>query len=541
MIRTGLPFQTHLFTLLRIEVERYPAAPKPKKMYLTDYMLLSILQGNGIVYIDGKRFRLSKGCCFLIHPGSMVEVANTVLQELELYKLIFRAEQTEAAANASRDSQGTEGFLLSGKLNVQPLPEWSALLKDMYTHRENTDNLAAFKQHIRLQELLHYLCARNLHVSGRDPRRAVIRTIDELHGDITRNMSIKLLAEQANMGSRQYTYLFKELTGVTPSDYVTELRINQAKTQLLSSNDQVSTIARNAGFQDVYYFSRRFKQMVGLSPKHFISERRRELRVVALYYGGILTAMGVKPVGANLTWWGGSEFLKDMETEIVNVGEDPSMELLASLEPDLILMNTYNARGYEQYAKIAPSVLIPYDGRRGIYEETRLVGGLINHSKDAEDFIQRYEKKAAAARARIQAAGINVETKTASILRIEAGGSQFSIFGENYGRCGWPIYRGLRFKPSPSVQHMMASGIQIEQRIPTPLLPDYVSDSDYLFVINEGEGVEQFAGVDLWELLSPVQHNRMFELPMNKFLYFDPISLEAQLELLTEMVLERGL
>lgn len=537
-----LPFQSCLFTFAEMEYVQCPAEGRPVKLFIHDHTLISMMKGKGTCVMDGKRFRLGKGNCFAAAPGVLFEMDGAEAEGLAFYRLSFRMDWV--ANSDGKETVGTEAdenaLLLGGKLNVQPFGQWSAMLEELFLHRAQTAGLQGYRQHIRLQELLYYLCERNDMQSEQDPRSAVGRTIDELHADITQSISVKLLAEKANIGIRQYSYLFKELTGQSPVDYITDLRLNEAKKQLLVSNDHLNTIARNAGFQDVYYFSRRFKQVVGMAPKHFVTKRRRELRVVALYYAGILMAMGVKPVGANLTWWGGSDFIKDQEAGVVDVGDAPSLETIARLEPDLILMNDNHSQDYGQLSKIAPSVVIPYDGKRNVYEDIRLVGNLIDNSQAAEQFIARYERKAAASRAKIAAAGIAKDNQTATIIRVEGGGSQFSVFGDNYGRSGWAIYRGLGLEAPMKVRQLIESGAQVVQNVPIAMLPEYAEASDYLFVINEGEGIERIVDRDIWKRLAPVNNNRVFELNHERFSYCDPISMEAQLELLTDMLLERG-
>ena len=67
---------------------------------------------------------------------------------------------------------------------------------------------------------------------------------------------------------------FKDDTGKTPVEYITDLRINRAKKQLISHPPQsVESIAEGCGFNDVFYFSRVFKKKTGLSPREYRKER----------------------------------------------------------------------------------------------------------------------------------------------------------------------------------------------------------------------------------------------------------------------------
>lgn len=260
-------------------------------------------------------------------------------------------------------------------------------------------------------------------------------------------------------------------------------------------------------------------------------------RIVALYYHHVLLAFDMKPVGANLTWWGGSPFLKELEADgILDVGGPPSLEAVASLEPDLIIMNSNNVDDYEQFAKIAPSVLIPYDSKRSPYEEAQLIGDLVGKPQAAQQLADRFEEKAVAARARIS--GKIDENAKVAIIRIEGKGSQFSVFGDNYGRGGWSIYRGLNLKlPDKIKTQLVDEGQQIVQQLSLELLPDYVADADYIVISNEGEGLDLVAESSIWKTLPAVKNNRVIELDGKQYFYFDPISIEAQLDLITETLL----
>ncbi|MDF2714109.1 MAG: hypothetical protein K0R28_1034 [Paenibacillus sp.] len=257
-------------------------------------------------------------------------------------------------------------------------------------------------------------------------------------------------------------------------------------------------------------------------------------RIVALYYHHMLLALNEKPVGANLTWWGGSPFLKQQESGIKDVGGPPSFEVVAGLEPDLIIMNTNNAKEYEQFAKIAPSVLIPYDANRSAYDDARLVAELIGKPQVADQLAARFDQKASAARKTL--ADKIGEGKKAAIVRADGKGDSFSIFGDNYGRGGWPVYRGLKFVMTDKMKEAVASGKQIVQQLSLEQLSEYVGDADYLFLSDEGEGTEQLKATSVWKSLPAVKNDKVIELSKAQFFYFDPISIEGQLDAITQLL-----
>ena len=62
---------------------------------------------------------------------------------------------------------------------------------------------------------------------------------------------------------------FKQVTGVSPIKYKNNILIKKAKTLLSSGEFTVSEVATQLNFNDIYYFSRLFKLIPGISPIDF--------------------------------------------------------------------------------------------------------------------------------------------------------------------------------------------------------------------------------------------------------------------------------
>ena len=69
--------------------------------------------------------------------------------------------------------------------------------------------------------------------------------------------------------------LFKNLKGVSPMEYLTNLRINKAKELILSDSDlSLKEVAEISGYMDQFYFSRIFKTITGKSPSEYKNDIR---------------------------------------------------------------------------------------------------------------------------------------------------------------------------------------------------------------------------------------------------------------------------
>lgn len=83
------------------------------------------------------------------------------------------------------------------------------------------------------------------------------------------DLSLGQVAKAVNMSTFYFCKLFKKVTGLNFTDYVSRLRIEKAKNLLLNPNLRVSEIAYEVGFQSLTHFNRVFKKILGQSPTQF--------------------------------------------------------------------------------------------------------------------------------------------------------------------------------------------------------------------------------------------------------------------------------
>lgn len=102
------------------------------------------------------------------------------------------------------------------------------------------------------------------------------KTIDAaceyIQNHLSEPLTREVLAEQVFVSPSYFGRLFKKITGMCFNDYLTELRINHAKT-CLAQNISIKEVAAATGFRNVKYFSEMFYKKTGYMP----SEYRRAL------------------------------------------------------------------------------------------------------------------------------------------------------------------------------------------------------------------------------------------------------------------------
>jgi transcriptional regulator GlxA family with amidase domain len=75
------------------------------------------------------------------------------------------------------------------------------------------------------------------------------------------------------MSERHLNRCFQQEIGVSPIVYLNRYRIKQAKNLLETSNKDITTIALDVGFTSSGYFTRVFREEVGVSPRNFLRSK----------------------------------------------------------------------------------------------------------------------------------------------------------------------------------------------------------------------------------------------------------------------------
>jgi AraC family transcriptional regulator len=158
---------------------------------------------------------------------------------------------------------------------VPPTPALARLVADAEALREE-DNADAFgEMAMRLAGAAATLLAgdgRPREPSSGDERRvaAAIRRIED---DCDGRIALDDLAREVGLSPYHFLRTFRAVAGMTPYQYVLRTRLHRAAIRLRVTSEQVSTIALEAGFNDLSTFNRRFKRIMGSSPQVYRGEK----------------------------------------------------------------------------------------------------------------------------------------------------------------------------------------------------------------------------------------------------------------------------
>ena len=82
-------------------------------------------------------------------------------------------------------------------------------------------------------------------------------------------LTLEILAAQVNISVSQLKRTYKDQTGSSVIAYLTKIRIKEAKRLIRESNHNFTQIAELTGYDNIYYFSRRFKEETQMTPTEY--------------------------------------------------------------------------------------------------------------------------------------------------------------------------------------------------------------------------------------------------------------------------------
>ena len=138
-------------------------------------------------------------------------------------------------------------------------------------------------------------------------------------------------------------------------------------------------------------------------------------------------ALGIQPIGT-IVYGQPPEYLKEQiqDIEIVGEGNQPNLETILRLKPDLILGSKVGLEDrYEQLAQIAPTVLTDGSGRASDWQENlQLYAQALGKSEQAERLLQSYRQSVLQLQEKIgQPQSIEVSVLIAYTERLSARGN----------------------------------------------------------------------------------------------------------------------
>lgn len=257
---------------------------KQQFLHVHDCLELNIVEhGEGHYIINGKKYPVRRGDIFVINNREPHMAVHD--EDMELTVLIFDI-------GLLWSSKGMSGFLtpflsrkeqFSHRITEQNM--YYGEMADLFwkIEQEYRDRQSGWQ--IALQSLLGYLLTllyrcyeekQELEENGEDFQRMYTRicavfTYIEKH--FTEKITLECLAQEVSMSQQYLCKCFRRVTGRTIFDYIEQMRLQYSCYLLRTTQESITEIAMDSGFNTVSYFNRIFKKYKGCTPRQYRIQR----------------------------------------------------------------------------------------------------------------------------------------------------------------------------------------------------------------------------------------------------------------------------
>ncbi len=354
------------------------------------YGLIYCCEGYGELILNNKIYVFKSGSLFLASPSSIVSVRNEQSDSLRFFKVQFE----ELGATSKQF-----GILATGYLEPPTGLKLETYLKSMEQHSKTANPILQYEYHLQFEQLLLAVAKQNYAPSqaNKSVRKLTEETLAYIHEHFKENLRVDQLARFCNISTRHYTRLFVELTGKAPVEYWTALRISHSVHELVASGGKLKNVAQEAGYANYDYYSKKFKEKMGMTPSGYILNWRKSPRIIALQCAGDLFALQIKPVAVMAN---GLEapFQKYINSVAVldreyRYADGKLAAEIAALRPDLIVAGDYMAvETLDVLSRISPVVTVEWTGISPLHH-LDVLSGILGKEKEKLQWLERYNNK----------------------------------------------------------------------------------------------------------------------------------------------------
>jgi AraC-like DNA-binding protein len=178
----------------------------------------------------------------------------------------------EAIAAATPSVRRT-GFSAPG---LPPLPALMRLMAEAEAARDESDEAALEELSLRIAGAVMTTLAgggARAHSPSRSDERRLTGVLRKIETRGHERLSLSAMARKAGMSPYHFLRVFRHVVGMTPHQYLLRTRLSRAAAALRRSGETISSIALEAGFEDLSTFNRRFRRLMGESPGAYRARR----------------------------------------------------------------------------------------------------------------------------------------------------------------------------------------------------------------------------------------------------------------------------
>lgn len=236
-----------------------------------DYHVHFVLSGRGTLKMDGKEYKLSRGQIFVTIPGVDVFYYSDPEEPWHYAWVSFNG--SKAALYLEKAGLTPEHPVRDTYLEPE---EFLEIIEQILNHHEIT-----VANEMTRMALLYQILALLVNSQNESLKRQKKAIPHDYSPDVYVDNALNYIQNHyatakvsdiaAYIGiTRSYlTHIFKQKMKISPQEYLVSYRLEQSSRLLRTTNLSIQEIADQVGYENPLTFSKMFKHVYGVSPKHY--------------------------------------------------------------------------------------------------------------------------------------------------------------------------------------------------------------------------------------------------------------------------------
>jgi len=256
----------------------------PTVFHYHDFMeLVFIENGHGIHFTENESYPIAAGDVFVIRERDAHEYSNT--NNLRLINVLFYPDKLALPLKELEDLRGYHALFetrRSGRrfyglkshlrLDLKQLTYIEGLISSLEQELKDKKPGFSFMAKVLFMQIIGILSRYydDRQALARPPLAKISGIIAYIEENYTKPIRSADLASTAHMSMRNLYRNFKAATGLSPIEYLIRLRVMRGAELLRQGQLNITETAFQTGFNDSNYFSRKFRQVMGINPRQFV-------------------------------------------------------------------------------------------------------------------------------------------------------------------------------------------------------------------------------------------------------------------------------
>lgn len=239
-----------------------------------DYELDFNVKGGRKIYIDGNSYTINKSSLFFKRPGQMVQSIGDYNCYIMTLDFTGREITSIYDRNAAKKMQAICHDEILDMIPCVFIPKHAQEIETLmericlYSYPHSSHDPVVIKL---VLEILYLIAADVLEQTNKDviEQNVITNACEYMKYHFSECITLEILAKSANVSKEHFARLFKKEMGISPIDYLIQVRLDNAKEKLIRTNMSIQEIAYHCGYNTPSFFYSYFKKRTGYTPMEY--------------------------------------------------------------------------------------------------------------------------------------------------------------------------------------------------------------------------------------------------------------------------------